>query len=229
MPTERFYHLPEEKKRMIREAAVKEFCRVPLDKASINKIVQNADISRGSFYTYFRDKEDVLEYIFEDVISQVQNFCIEFLTQEKGEFWRFPKALLEYTIHICENNKMFVLSQVALGNRTMMQLLQRKIGGMMGGPFCPKKILEKGKKDPAVCLEQYRDKADLTLQRLYQLTDCSKLKINDFEDFQELFSLCILNMIMTIGEIYQKGVEKEVAVKSFDKRIRFIKYGAAKG
>ena len=49
---------------MIREAAIREFSRVPLDKVSINKIVKYADISRGSFYTYFQDKEDVFQYIF---------------------------------------------------------------------------------------------------------------------------------------------------------------------
>ena len=75
MPTERFYHLSEEKKRMIREAAIREFSRVPLDKVSINKIVKYADISRGSFYTYFQDKEDVFQYIFEDCVCQRQLYC----------------------------------------------------------------------------------------------------------------------------------------------------------
>ena len=51
MPTERFYRLPEAKKQVIRQAAIKEFVRVPFEKASINQIIQNADISRGSFYT----------------------------------------------------------------------------------------------------------------------------------------------------------------------------------
>ena len=49
MPTERFYRLPEAKKQVIRQAAIKEFARVPFEKASINQIIQNADISRGSF------------------------------------------------------------------------------------------------------------------------------------------------------------------------------------
>ena len=65
MPTERFYRLPEAKKQVIRQAAIKEFARVPFEKASINQIIQNADISRGSFYTYFEDKQDVVRYIFE--------------------------------------------------------------------------------------------------------------------------------------------------------------------
>ena len=56
MPTERFLRLPKEKIEAIRIAAAKEFMRVPLEEASINRIVHDADISRGSFYTYFEDK-----------------------------------------------------------------------------------------------------------------------------------------------------------------------------
>ena len=50
MPTERFYRLPEVKRQAIREAALKEFARVPFEKVSINQIIRNADISRGSFF-----------------------------------------------------------------------------------------------------------------------------------------------------------------------------------
>ena len=75
MPTERFYRLPEAKKQVIRQAAIKEFARVPFLKASINQIIQNADISRGSFYTYFEDKQDVVRYIFEDNARQMQECC----------------------------------------------------------------------------------------------------------------------------------------------------------
>ena len=75
MPTERFYRLPEAKKQVIRQAAIKEFARVPFEKASINQIIQNADISRGSFYTYFEDKQDVVRYIFEDHAAQLKDYC----------------------------------------------------------------------------------------------------------------------------------------------------------
>ena len=70
MPTERFIRLPDEKKKVILEAAVDEFSRVPFDKVSINQIIKNAEISRGSFYTYFEDKMDVLRYIFQDTKRQ---------------------------------------------------------------------------------------------------------------------------------------------------------------
>ena len=53
MPTQRFFNLKEEKRRAIVRAAVHEFSRVPYSVASINQIIKEADISRGSFYTYF--------------------------------------------------------------------------------------------------------------------------------------------------------------------------------
>ena len=50
MPSERFLHLPEEKKMRIIKAALKEFARVSYDEISINRIIQDAGIPRGSFY-----------------------------------------------------------------------------------------------------------------------------------------------------------------------------------
>ena len=54
MPSERFYRLSEEKRKMICEAAIKEFARVTIDKVSINQIIKNANISRGSFIHILR-------------------------------------------------------------------------------------------------------------------------------------------------------------------------------
>ena len=69
MPTERFDRLAPDKKKAILQAAVVEFSRVPFEKVSINKIIKNADISRGSFYTYFEDKRDLLQFVFKDFIE----------------------------------------------------------------------------------------------------------------------------------------------------------------
>ena len=63
MPTERFMRLPKEKIEAIRAAAAKEFMRVAPEEVSINRIVHDADISRGSFNTYFEDKRDLLKWL----------------------------------------------------------------------------------------------------------------------------------------------------------------------
>lgn len=63
MPSSTFFRLPPEKQEKLLRAARKEFARVPFADASINRIIQAADISRGSFYMYFRDKGELF-FIF---------------------------------------------------------------------------------------------------------------------------------------------------------------------
>ena len=66
MASERFLNLPEEKKQRIIAAAREELSRVPYDALSINRIIKEAGIPRGSFYDYFADKDDLIEYLMGD-------------------------------------------------------------------------------------------------------------------------------------------------------------------
>lgn len=54
-----FERLPEEKKDRILKAARAEFIRNPYEKTSINRILKEAEIPKGSFYQYFDDKADL--------------------------------------------------------------------------------------------------------------------------------------------------------------------------
>lgn len=62
MPTQTFFNLPIDKQKRLLDAASTEFSRVPLTEASINNIIKLAEILRGSFYQYFKDKEDLYYY-----------------------------------------------------------------------------------------------------------------------------------------------------------------------
>jgi len=63
MPKGTFLNLPQEKKDKIIEVAIDEFAQYSFQNASINRIVENAGIAKGSFYQYFEDKSDVFKYI----------------------------------------------------------------------------------------------------------------------------------------------------------------------
>ena len=63
MPKQTFLNLPEEKRRVIIDAATEEFAAFGLENASTNRIVENSGISKGSFYQYFEDKQDVFLYL----------------------------------------------------------------------------------------------------------------------------------------------------------------------
>jgi len=63
MPKQTFLNLPEEKRNNIIHAAIEEFAEYGLENASTNRIVANSGISKGSFYQYFEDKQDVFMYL----------------------------------------------------------------------------------------------------------------------------------------------------------------------
>lgn len=76
MPKQTFFNLPENKRKTITNAAIDEFAEFGFEAASINRVVENSGISKGSFYQYFEDKMDVFKYL------------IDVLAQEKMEFFK---------------------------------------------------------------------------------------------------------------------------------------------
>ena len=56
MPKDTFYNLSDEKREKILTAAKKEFARAGIKDSSIQKIIEDAKIPRGSFYQYFENK-----------------------------------------------------------------------------------------------------------------------------------------------------------------------------
>ena len=84
--------LKEEKKQAILEAAVHEFSRVPYSSASINQIIKEADISRGSFYTYFEDKDDLMRYMLRGFRDNCQERIFRTLKEQGESLWNSPYA-----------------------------------------------------------------------------------------------------------------------------------------
>lgn len=122
MPTERFFRLSENKKRAIREAAKKEFSRVPYEKVSINQIIQNADISRGSFYTYFEDKEDVVRWLFQDHCAAVMEFCRAQL-ESHGDAIALLENLFDYLAGaVRETNEMLEMTRNIFSNHENLKI-----------------------------------------------------------------------------------------------------------
>jgi AcrR family transcriptional regulator len=75
MPKQTFFNLPEKKRQTIVDVAIKEFAESGFEAASINRIVANSGISKGSFYQYFEDKLDLFKHL------------VDILAQEKTEFF----------------------------------------------------------------------------------------------------------------------------------------------
>ncbi|MEW6288943.1 MAG: TetR/AcrR family transcriptional regulator [Thermodesulfobacteriota bacterium] len=82
-----FSNLPPEKQEKIVAAAVREFARHGYKKASINTIVREAGIAKGSLYQYFRNKEVLFVFIFERFTLLVKKAVKEQETGLEDDFF----------------------------------------------------------------------------------------------------------------------------------------------
>lgn len=87
MPNPTFFHLPEAKRQRLMDAVWQEFTSVSYMDASINKIIQAADISRGSFYQYFSGKQDVFTYILKTILEAGTNMFQAQLTVHNNDLF----------------------------------------------------------------------------------------------------------------------------------------------
>ena len=109
MPSSTFLNLPAEKQEKLLEAATWEFSHKPFNEASINQIIKEAGIPRGSFYMYFQDKEDLFRYLLKGYVDQLFMLLEEFLIQNQGDIFQ---ALLELYDYVQAKNDRRHLGEV---------------------------------------------------------------------------------------------------------------------
>ena len=105
MPTETFKNLNDEKKQNILNAARNEFSKVSFSESSINKIIKEAGISRGSFYMYFIDKEDLYETVIENQLKKNFKFLKDELVKNNGDIFKTYINIYEILLKKVSKNK----------------------------------------------------------------------------------------------------------------------------
>ena len=100
MPSQTFFNLPEEKREVITKIALDEFTIHNYNSASISRIVKAANIAKGSFYQYFKDKKDLYLYLL-DLLSKTKSsfFQESNLSKSKLDFFEYLSWLLETSIN----------------------------------------------------------------------------------------------------------------------------------
>ena len=206
MPTERFYKLPEEKKKAIRDAAMEECIRVPFEKVSINKIIQNAGISRGSFYTYFEDKRDLVRYKFSDTADKLKFFWTKSVVTHGGDLWIASEELLDQAIIFAQKGKMFQMMQSIVLYQDFDKLFAEIHGSNGVG----------------------EEKGNEILEALYEVTDKEKFHKIDMDSFGILVSMIMGCVMESIGW-YNRHMESEENIKKiFREKLEILQHGICK-
>lgn len=102
-----FLNLNEKKKNRIIHAALDEFSNQSFSDASITNIVKKAEISRGSFYQYFGNKENLYNYLVHHLYSKHRSDLLEILKENSGKLYDSLMSFFNSYIDELVNSKYF--------------------------------------------------------------------------------------------------------------------------
>lgn len=152
MGTKTFNNLPDKKKKMILDIAIDEFSEHGYQNASINNIVRRANIAKGSIYQYFSSKENLFQYIVDQVIVQKMEYIekanldltgLSFFDQMRElcvlniKFSRDNPKLEELFIKVLSSSDIFlqndIIEKISFESENFLKSLL--IGGIQKGEF----------------------------------------------------------------------------------------------
>lgn len=177
MPSNTFLNLPEDKQTRLMDAASREFSAKPYNEASINKIIQEAGIPRGSFYMYFQDKEELFRYLVRGYVEQLLMVLEEALLREGGDVFAALRTLFDY---VWEKRQ-----EQSLGGMGAMSAIISRNGGMQRGALLD--LLDSGE----------------ALERLRQSVNPALLDLRREEDLDDLLAV----LLSVAGPLLYAGIE----------------------
>lgn len=87
---------------------------------TVPAIVDDAGISTGSFYAYFRSKEDVFAAVLEDVAARLADTLNDAIGGASGTFGRMRAAVERFVLFLAENPddaRILIVESSGLGSR----------------------------------------------------------------------------------------------------------------
>ncbi len=109
MPKQTYYNLSEDKRDRIFNAGVLELSYHDVNDASVNTIVRIANISKGSFYQYFEDKNDFYWYIVMEIFNEKIGKFEQILKKNKGDLFKTEEELFYNILELFEDRKYHTL------------------------------------------------------------------------------------------------------------------------
>lgn len=94
------------------DAAKYEFAKNGFTKTTVEKITQKAGVAKGTFYLYFKTKEDVIKYMINEMHNSIIAILDRFIERLKSEKKNFKKLFKE--VMMTTLNEYFKLKDVLL-------------------------------------------------------------------------------------------------------------------
>lgn len=133
LPKDTFYNLSEEKRNKIIDSIISEFENNSYENASINRIVSNAGISKGSLYQYFNDKKDLYRYVINLIVEEKMKYITPVMKNpDKHDFFTLIRDMYKSGLEFAKDNPRYLNIGNVLLSDVNSPLYQEIIKGNIG-------------------------------------------------------------------------------------------------
>ena len=199
MPSDTFLRLNDEKKKKLIDASFKEFSLYNFNDVSINRIIKEAGISRGSFYMYFVDKKDLYFYLLEQHLEILINNMKNDLIKNKGDLFKMFQNNIKEEFNSFKNNNINFLKKT-LENVTIMEESKKTFG--------------------------FRDKR--LLRELIPNINLELLNDNAKKHIEVIFAINMHLLMVTLIKLLKSDSLDEEILKDYYEQLDILKYGCVK-
>ncbi len=197
MPTEVFFRLTPVKQQHIIEAIKEEITRVPYEEFSIYNVVRNCGISRGSFYQYFSNKEDIMLYLLSSYNKSILHRFMQSLKENNGDLFKGLEDGYRFAV------RMLCYKE----SRDYRQHL-----------FCNTVFYEKIWKDNDFSVEKYP-----VLLEALELVNYENLHIENLEELKTLIEICMASITRECLTLLMTKSSEQTACDRFMKKLDLLK------
>lgn len=200
MPTKTFFNLNHEKKNRIIEVSKREFSKYSFYDTSINRIVKEAGISRGSFYQYFEDKEDLFIYILNDYKNIIMEWIKEKVNNERKDIFELMLLVYDYITdkNIGGEDKEFLITIISNMDIKLTKHLMNFLS---------------------------IDEINNNSSDFIRSVDISKLNIQNTNEIMILFNVLMTIMMNEIAIFFSMDEDSNKCRNNLIKKFELIKYG----
>lgn len=197
MPTETFFRLSEPKQQRIIEAIKLEVARVPYEEISINSIIRQCGISRGSFYQYFENKEDMYLYLISGYYNRIFSYASASLQKHRGDFF----AMLEDTFRFA-----------------VRMLCYKESKAFRRNLFCNMKLYE-----AIIQNREFRPETTEQFESFLNGIDTSLLTVSSRDELLNFIGICIPAVLRDMACVFMDDASEQAVCERFDKKLVLLK------
>ena len=171
--------------------------------SATQQIIKEAEISRGSFYTYFEDKDDLMRYMLRGFRDTLRKKVFEFLEEENGNPFRLCIRLLKDWIKTGSERITFQIHRNLLADLSVTG--QNQMFGIRG--FLMKDELYKS-----------------FVEELYNRLDKDRYPTT-IETLCYIVDMAIMILIKSMAMYYQNPSEKETIIQVLTEEMTILERG----